>query len=241
MNPPRVLVVDDSPSICVFIANALQQAGYQVDVALSGREGFAKLMTFMPHCLILDVLLPDTNGYELCRYIRQNALLQRLPLILISSKNAQLDITYGLRQGADRYLPKPFTAEALIQEIGEIVPDPLRSTTHPAIPTIPTIQAQQARRMQPHRTPQTVLSLVPRQTLSQDAMQASNPFASGPVIKDRKARRLLSEIDGRRTVTGLATATGLSTEEVIKALSILLKAHCIQLYNVQGQLVEEAL
>jgi CheY-like chemotaxis protein len=230
MNPPRVLVIDDSPSICVFIANALQQAGYQVDVALSGREGFAKLMTFMPHCLILDVLLPDTNGYELCRYIRQNALLRRLPLILISSKNAPLDITYGLRQGADRYLSKPFTAEALIQEVWEIVPDPLRSTTHPAVPTV---QAQ--------RTRQTMLRLVPRQILRQDAMQASNPFAGGPAIKDRQARRLLSEIDGRKSVTRLATVTGLSLEEVIKALDVLLKANRIQLYDAQGQLVEEAL
>jgi DNA-binding response OmpR family regulator len=232
MNPPRVLVVDDSPSTCFFIANTLQQAGYEVDIALNGREGFTKLMTFLPHCLILDVLLPDTNGYELCRYIRQSAPLQRLPLILISSKNAPLDVHYGLRQGADRYLPKPFTAEALIQEVWEVVPDPVRSTAHSAIPAIQS---------QPRQTSATVLRLVPRQILSQDAMQTSNPFARGPVIKDKQARRLLAEIDGKKTVTRLATVTGLSTEEVVQALRVLLKTNSIQLYDAQGHPVEAAL
>ncbi len=232
MDLPRVLVVDDSPSTCLFIATTLQQVGYEVDVAFSGQEGFAKITTFLPHCLILDVLLPDTNGYALCRYLRQSALTRRLPLILISSKNAPLDVNYGLRQGADRYLPKPFTAEALIQEVWEVVPDPLRSTTSPAIPSV---------QPRPRQTPSTVLKLIPRRVLSQDAMQTSNPFANGPAIKDKQARRLLAEIDGKKTVTRLATLTGLEREEVIKALRVLLKANRIQMYSAAGQPVEEAL
>lgn len=226
----RVLVVDDSPSICLFIATALQQVGYEVDTALNGREGFAKINTFRPHCLILDVLLPDINGYAFCRYLRQNASTQRLPLILISSKNAPLDVSYGLRQGANGYLSKPFTAETLIQKVEQVVPDPLRSSTHHAIPTP---QAQQ--------TPPSLLKLIPRRILSQDAMQTSNPFVSAFTIKDKHARLIFAEIDGKKTVTRLATLTGLETEEVVKALHVLLKAHSIQMYNMVGQLVEEVL
>jgi chemotaxis family two-component system response regulator PixH len=230
MKPPRVLVIDDSPSTCLFIATTLEQAGYVVDFALNGREGFTKFMRFMPDCLILDVLLPDTNGYELCRYIRQDARWQRLPLILISSKNAPLDVMYGLRQGADRYLPKPFTSEALIQEVWEVFPDPLRSTSHHAIPAIQS-QARQ--------TPPAVLKLIPRKVLNQDAMRTSNPFANGPNIKDKYACRLLAEIDGKKTVSRLATVTGLSTEEVVSALRVLLKAKSVQLYDKEGQPVAD--
>ena len=230
MSLPRVLVVDDSPSICLFIATALQQVGYEVDTALNGRDGFAKIMTFRPHCLILDVLLPDTSGYAFCRYLRQNASTKRLPLILISSKNAPLDVSYGLRQGADRYLPKPFTAEILIQSVYEIVPDFIRSSTSPRLP-VPQVQS----------TLPSLLKLIPRRMLSQDAMQTSNPFASTPPVKDRHARLLFAEIDGKKTVSRLATTTGLETEEVVKALRALLKAQSIQMYNAAGQPVKDVL
>ncbi|HEY0756965.1 MAG TPA: response regulator [Ktedonobacteraceae bacterium] len=236
MNLPRVLVVDDSPSACLFITTVLRQRGYEVDVALSGREGFAKIMTFRPHCVILDVLLPDTTGYALCRHLRQSSLTQRLPLILISGKKAPLDISYGLRQGADRYLSKPFTAEMLAQNVWEIIPISLRALTNPVLPAVqlPAIPAQPA-------IPLAQFKLIPRRVLSQDAMRTSNPFMSAPVVEDSQARLLLSKIDGKRTVTRLATETGLEVENVIKALRVLLKADCIQLYNAEGQRVEEEL
>ncbi len=117
MRRPRVLVVDDSASTCLSIASALQQRGYDVDIALNGQDGFTKTLTFHPHCLILDVILPDVSGYTVCRHVRQQ-LGQRLPhIILISSKDAPLDQYYGLRQGADCYLPKPFTEETLLQAV----------------------------------------------------------------------------------------------------------------------------
>jgi chemotaxis family two-component system response regulator PixH len=230
MNPPRVLIVDDSPSICLLTSTALRQVGYEVDTALNGREGFAKIRIFRPHCLILDVLLPDTSGYTLCRHLRQNAPTQKLPLILISSKSAPLDVNYGLRQGANGYLPKPFTAEALLQKVWEVVPETLRSSMRLALPA-----------PQPQQTSPALLKLIPRRILSQDAMQTSNPFASTPAVKDKQARLLFAEIDGKKTVASLATITGLEIEEVVKTLRVLLNAHNIQIYNVAGQPVEEVL
>ena len=130
---PSVLVVDDSPTTCLFIASTLEQAGYDVDVALKGQEGLAKIAAFHPYCLILDVMLPDISGYAVCRQVQQSILEHQIYVILISAKNAPLDQSYGLRQGANRYLPKPFTAENLVQAVWEGVPGHLRQTVLPSV------------------------------------------------------------------------------------------------------------
>jgi CheY-like chemotaxis protein len=103
MSRPRVLVVDDSPTTCQFIAVTLEQAGYDVKVALEGHEGLAKITIFQPSCLILDVVLPDISGYAICRHVQQSMPGNTVYIILISSKNAPLDQSYGLRQGAHHY------------------------------------------------------------------------------------------------------------------------------------------
>ena len=137
---PSVLVVDDSPTTCLFIASTLEQAGYDVDVALKGQEGLAKVAAFHPYCLILDVMLPDISGYAVCRQVQQSILEHQIYVILISAKNAPLDQSYGLRQGAHRYLPKPFTAEDLVQAVWEGVPGHLRQTVLPSISLDPTTE-----------------------------------------------------------------------------------------------------
>ena len=228
MNLPRVLVIDDSISTCFLISATLQRMGCEVDVAVNGREGMAKIRTFRPHCLIVDVLLPDISGYSLCRHLRQNAFTEKLPLIFISSKSASLDINYGLRQGANRYLPKPFTADKLIQSVWEVIPASLRTYIHPAMPA-----------SQPQDPSPALLKLVPHRTLGHDAMQTSNPLARVPPIRDKQARRLFAEIDGKKSVNTLAASTGLDTDEVIRALRVLLNAKSISLYDEAGQVVEE--
>lgn len=230
MSMPRVLVIDDSHSTCFLISTTLRRVGYEVEVALTGQEGLAKLATFRPHCLILDVLLPDSNGYALCRLLRQNPRTQHLPLILMSAKNASLDINYGLRQGANRYLPKPFTAETLLQNVWEVLPGPVRSWTHPAIPAL-----------QPEQASPLLLKLIPRRTLRPHAMQTSNPLASAPLIKDQRARLLFSKIDGKHSVARLAALTGLEMDEVTKALRVLLNEQNVLLYNEAGLCVNTKL
>ncbi|SRR5581483_4867438 len=220
MTCPRVLVIDDSTSICFFISTTLRKAGYEVAMALNGQEGLNKLMTFHPHCLILDVILPDISGYEICRYLRRSLPKQKLSLILISAKSAPLDVSYGLRQGADRYLPKPFTAEDLLREVRGVIPEHLRSTVPPAsspTPQQPAVQEQ--------------LELIPRRISNQGAMQTSSPFARNrtPIIRDEQARRIYTAIDGKKTVIKLAAETGLETEEVISALRVLLKSNSIEI------------
>lgn len=230
MNSSKILVIDDSASTCLFIATALQQAGYAVESTLNGQQGMAKAMTFHPHCLIVDVLLPDISGYALCRQIRQSPSGQTLPLILISSKGDPLDVRYGLRQGADRYLPKPFTAETLLRTVWEVLPEPFR---HPVPLQISSVS--------PQRTPPTLSKLVPRRVVEEDMLLTSNPFARASLIRDTQARRLYAAIDGKKTVIDLASVIGLETEDVRSALRILLQEHCIEIYTSTGQVVEHPL
>jgi len=127
MVAPKILIIDDSPTVRLFMVRALQKIGYQISLAASGTEGLQKALQERPHCIILDVVLPGLNGYSLCRQLRSMDPEHDLAIIMVSSKNTVVDQNWGLRQGADRYLPKPFTEEQLVATVKEV----LRSTIHP--------------------------------------------------------------------------------------------------------------
>jgi DNA-binding response OmpR family regulator len=120
-NSARVLVIDDSTTLCLIMARALKKAGYQVITASNGNEGLVKALQERPHCVIIDVVLPGISGFGLCRQFRVLDPHRNLSIIMISTKNTSLDHSWGLRQGADRYLPKPFTDEALVQIVEEVI------------------------------------------------------------------------------------------------------------------------
>ena len=118
---PKVLVVEDSASSSLFITHALQKAGYRVITAVDGNEGLTKALQEWPECLILDVVLPGVSGFGVCRQLRAIDPQRSLSIIMVSSKNTQLDQSWGLRQGADRYLSKPFTEETLVHTVQEVL------------------------------------------------------------------------------------------------------------------------
>lgn len=118
----KVLIVDDSHSACLFMANVLEKAGYQVITAPDGSQGWLKALQEQPHCVVLDVVLPGAiNGFRLCRQLRAQDPQHRLPIIMVSVKDTSADFAWGMRQGADRYLSKPFSEEAFIQLVGEVL------------------------------------------------------------------------------------------------------------------------
>ncbi len=118
---PKVLVIDDSATSSLFITQALRKAGYRVTTAVNGNEGLTKALQERPHCLILDVVLPGVSGFGVCRQLRALDPQHSLSIIMVSSKSTQLDQSWGLRQGADRYLPKPFTEEILLHTVEEVL------------------------------------------------------------------------------------------------------------------------
>jgi DNA-binding response OmpR family regulator len=120
-NSIKVLIIDDSTTFCLIMARALEKAGYQVLTASDGNEGLAKALRERPHCIIIDVVLPGISGFGLCRQLRAIDPQRNLSIIMISTKNTSLDHSWGLRQGADRYLPKPFTDNALVETVEEVL------------------------------------------------------------------------------------------------------------------------
>jgi len=103
------------------MTRALEKAGYQVITASNGKDGLAKALRERPHCVVLDVVLPGISGFGLCRQLRALDPQRNLSIIMVSTKNSNIDQTWGLRQGADRYLPKPFSEEALVRTVEEVI------------------------------------------------------------------------------------------------------------------------
>ncbi len=120
-NAAKVLIIDDSATLCLIMARTLAKAGYQVTTASNGNDGLVKALQQRPHCVILDVVLPGISGFGLCRQLRALDPQRNLSIIMVSTKNTRLDQTWGLRQGADRYLPKPFSEETLVRTVEEVI------------------------------------------------------------------------------------------------------------------------
>ncbi|MDQ6662471.1 MAG: response regulator [Chloroflexota bacterium] len=126
-NVPTVLVIDDSATISLFMTHILRQAGYHVITASNGHEGLTKAVKERPHCVVLDVVMPGANGFAVCRQLRALDPERNLSIIMVSSKNTPLDHSWGKRQGADRYLPKPFTPEVLLHTVEEVLLEHMRA------------------------------------------------------------------------------------------------------------------
>src|SRR5260221_2385447 len=114
---PRILVVDDSPTDLALMATALQGAGLAVLTAMDGEAAYQMAMREHPDCVVLDVVLPGRDGFALCRRLKQSPGTRDIPIILISVKDTPLDRRWGLQQGADDYLGKPFTMEVLLASV----------------------------------------------------------------------------------------------------------------------------
>jgi DNA-binding response OmpR family regulator len=121
MPVPKVLVVDDSWTDLTLIATPLRESGYEVITAVDGEEALEKVLQERPQCVLLDVILPKQNGFQLCRRLKQMEQSRDIPIILISGKNTPLDKRWGLQQGADLYITKPFSKEELLASVRSLI------------------------------------------------------------------------------------------------------------------------
>jgi CheY-like chemotaxis protein len=113
----NILVVDDSPTERQLTMNALKSLNCRLTSAASGEEALQQIQTKRPDLIILDVVMPGTNGFQLCRQIKNNADTKEIKVILLTSKNQQADKFWGMKQGADLYVTKPFEDEQLVQSV----------------------------------------------------------------------------------------------------------------------------
>jgi twitching motility two-component system response regulator PilH len=113
----RILIVDDSPTERYYLTDILVKHGYSVSTAENGEEAMAKIRADKPELILMDVVMPGANGFQVTRSIARDPELQDVPVIICSSKDQETDRIWGMRQGARDYLVKPVNPAELLEKI----------------------------------------------------------------------------------------------------------------------------
>ena len=117
----RVLIADDEPNIVVSLEFLLQQGGYEVRTVSNGNEALRTAREFQPHLLLLDIMLPLRNGFEVCQLIRESPELKELKIIMLTAKGREAEVAKGLALGADAYITKPFATRELLETVRQLL------------------------------------------------------------------------------------------------------------------------
>lgn len=117
MAQATVLVVEDTPSEMALMSHYLQEGGYSVIGAPSGKEGLDKAIAQKPDVVVTDIVMPGISGFELCRKLKRQPETSQVPVVLCSSKKQNVDRLWGMRQGAHAYLTKPYTRDELLTAV----------------------------------------------------------------------------------------------------------------------------
>jgi DNA-binding response OmpR family regulator len=117
----RVLIVDDDPDIQRLVGYNLTQAGFEIAGAASGRKALESVQKQPPDIIVLDIMLPDIDGMEVCRTLRQVDASRRIPIIMLTARGEEIDRVIGFELGADDYVAKPFSPRELVLRIKSIL------------------------------------------------------------------------------------------------------------------------
>lgn len=112
----KILIADDSPTAIALLKKILQPLGHELLVAVDGDEA-AEALRLRPDLVILDVVMPKQNGFELCRALKGDPATAAIPVFFVTSMDREADRWWGLKQGADEYIMKPFDAGALVEKV----------------------------------------------------------------------------------------------------------------------------
>lgn len=116
-----ILVVDDSPTEQMLVVSTLQANGYRVITATDGEDAIEKAAREQPKLIVLDVVMPKKNGFQVCRLLKTAASTAGIKVLLLSSKSQDSDKFWGMKQGADAYLTKPFDSTDLLANISRLI------------------------------------------------------------------------------------------------------------------------
>jgi DNA-binding response OmpR family regulator len=114
---PRVLIVEDEPHIVLSLEFLLQRAGYATVTATDGDQALERCRTERPDVVLLDVMLPRRDGYEVCRAMKADPELARIPVIIVSARGQEVEVLRGLELGAAAYVTKPFGNDEILEAI----------------------------------------------------------------------------------------------------------------------------
>ena len=121
MSTPAILLVDDEPNIVMSLEFLMRKNGYQVGIARNGSEALAAIDATPYNLVLLDVMMPDVDGYQVCRHIRESPARAATKVIFLSAKSQATDVAQGYAAGADLYIPKPFSTRQLMEKVRELL------------------------------------------------------------------------------------------------------------------------
>ena len=119
--PKDILIVDDEPSIVVPIQFLMEQQGYHVMIAENGEDALDLIYKYKPDLVLLDIMLPTIDGYEVCEIVRLNPSTRNIKIIFLTAKGREVEIAKGMALGADAYIVKPFSNVELVAKVNELL------------------------------------------------------------------------------------------------------------------------
>ena len=117
----RILIVDDDPHILMPLEFLMIKSGYEVHVARNGTEALSILESHIPDLVLLDIMMPDVDGYAICTHIKATPKLEHIKVVFLSAKTSEQDVKKGMDMGASLYLFKPFSTRDLVKKVGELL------------------------------------------------------------------------------------------------------------------------
>lgn len=117
----RVLIADDEPNIVTSLEFLMEQEGLDVRVARSGQEALDLAVAFEPDLILLDVMMPVLNGYEVCQRLKSDPRTRQVRVLMLSAKGRDVEVAKGLELGADGYITKPFSTRELVARVRELL------------------------------------------------------------------------------------------------------------------------
>lgn len=121
MKTHNILIVDDEPNIVMSLEFLMRKNGYQVGIARNGTEALAAIAETPYDLVLLDVMMPDVDGYQVCRQLRQHPDHADTKVIFLSAKSREVDVQKGYEVGANLYIPKPFSTRQLMEKVRELL------------------------------------------------------------------------------------------------------------------------
>jgi DNA-binding response OmpR family regulator len=123
MMAKRILIVDDEADIIEMLKIRLESLGYDTSAAVNGEEALRKVNEEKPNLVLLDVMMPPPNGFQVCRIIKDDPDLKHIPVIMLTAKSTDSDKFWGMESGAEDYVTKPYNADELLEKIKAIIND----------------------------------------------------------------------------------------------------------------------
>lgn len=117
----KILIVDDEPNIVISLEFLMRREGFEVSVARDGEEALSRIHAERPDLVLLDVMMPKRNGFDVCQAVRAEPNLAGLKIIMLTAKGREAEVAKGLALGADAYIPKPFSTRDLVIQVKSLL------------------------------------------------------------------------------------------------------------------------